>query len=66
VHIELEERIARVLERIAEQQQRDLRDIVHEAVEQYITRQAQAEDFDTAIKRIMGEHAWLLDELAKH
>jgi predicted transcriptional regulator len=63
--VQLEQRLVQQIEMLARQQRRDPAALVQEAVEQYIARQLEEERFDAAIDRIIGEHAWLLNELAQ-
>jgi predicted transcriptional regulator len=65
MQVQLDGQLVRLLQRLAEQQERGVDELVKEAVEQYLIRQQEAAEFDADIRRIMDEHAWLLKKLAK-
>ena len=64
MEIHVDGRLVSLLEEIAALQHREMADILQEAVEQYLSRQ-RAKEFDADVRRIIEEHRWLLDELAK-
>ncbi len=63
--IQIDERIVRRLEEAAQEQQRDVNAIVQEAIELYFARQAEEKQLRADVRRVMQEHEWLLNELAK-
>jgi hypothetical protein len=65
MQIEFEERHIKQLQAIAERQHRELSEVAQEAVEEYIGRHADRDEFSQKIQRFMQEHAQLLSELAK-
>jgi predicted transcriptional regulator len=65
MEVRLDDRLMNVLKDIAAQQGRDVGALVQEAVEQYLLRERERARFDDDIRRIMNEHAWLLDQLSR-
>jgi len=65
MQIEFEERLIKQLQAIAERQHRDLSEVAQEAVEEYISRHADRDEFSKKVRRIMREHAELLNALAE-
>ena len=65
MQIQLDNRIVELLTRLAEKQERDVNKLVKEAVTQYLLNQQAESRFDADTKRIMEEHTWLLEQLAK-
>ena len=52
---------------VAAAQERDLDDVLHEAILEYVQHweAEHLKDFDAEIERIMKEQAWLLEQLGK-
>jgi len=66
LEIQLEDGTLKQLEGIARQQGREVNGVVITAIEDYINRQQLfVRTFEPMIQRLLQEHAWLLDELAK-
>ena len=64
--IQLEDETLKQLEEVASQQGREVNGVVVTAIEAYIHRHQQfVRTFEPMIQRLLQEHAWLLDELAK-
>jgi hypothetical protein len=63
--IQIEERTLALLKEVAQRRQTSLDEIVRESIEEFVEREARALKLDTIVDRLMVEHAWLLDELAK-
>jgi|GEM_PF-1426453 len=62
--IHIDERLSQRLEEIASKQQRDIADVAHEAIEQYVAQQSDREAFRAKVRKHVNDHAWLLNELA--
>jgi hypothetical protein len=63
--IQIEERTLELLKEVAQRRQISLEEVVRESIEEYVAREARAHKLDQIVDRLMVEHAWLLDELAK-
>lgn len=63
--IQLNEELAQKLETFAREQQRPVDEIVAEAVARFLAQEVDDEALRADIRRIMNEHRWLLDELAR-
>lgn len=61
--IQLETRIVLQLQEIAKQQQREIRDLLIDAIDEYVERNTQETAFRQTVREVMKEHQWLLDEL---
>ena len=61
MQVQLDEKLAKLLETIADAQNRALDDVLEEALQDYLKRH----NFDADIQRILEEHRWLLDQLAR-
>ena len=63
--IQLSADTLKALEKVAEQQRRSVSEVVQEAIESYVASQVRDAQLELDIERIMREHRWLLDELAR-
>lgn len=61
--IQLETRIVLQLQEIAKQQDREIRDLLIDAIDEYVERNTQETAFRQIVRDVMKEHQWLLDEL---
>lgn len=61
--IQLETRIVLQLQEIAKQQQREIRDILVDAIAEYVERHTQETAFRQMVRQVIEEQAWLLNEL---
>jgi hypothetical protein len=50
---------------VAERQHREVADRIQAALESYLASQERMAKFEADVDRILAEHRWLLDELAK-
>ena len=65
MELQLSHDMMQLLEAVAVEQSRDVEAIIQDALVQYLEAQRQSAAFDADIRRIIDEHRWLLDELAK-
>jgi uncharacterized membrane protein YheB (UPF0754 family) len=63
MNIEFKPAVLEKLERLANQQQRSVEDIIESVVEVYVSKQSDVDVFDDMINTLMQEHAWLLDRI---
>lgn len=63
--IQIEERTLELLKEVAERRQISIEEIVRESIEEYVTREARVLKLDQIADRLLEEHAWLFNELAK-
>jgi hypothetical protein len=63
--IQINPKLLKVLETIADQQHRQVNDVIEEVLEAYLASRRVDAEFEAAVERIMTEHRWLLDELKK-
>ena len=63
MNIEFKPAVLEKLERLANQQQRSVEDIIESVVEVYVSKQSDVDAFDDMIDTLMQEHAWLLDRM---
>lgn len=63
--IRLEERTLALLKEVAEKRQISLDDVVRESIEELVAREERALKIDQIADRLLDEHAWLFNELAK-
>ena len=61
--IELDERLTKQLEQIAQKEGRDLNTFVQRTLEEIAKRYTDEDNFDALIDQLMQEHAWLLEQL---
>jgi metal-responsive CopG/Arc/MetJ family transcriptional regulator len=63
--IQINADLLKSLEEVAERQHREVADIIQAALESYLASQERMAKFEADVDRILAEHRWLLDELAK-
>lgn len=61
--IQLETRLVLHLQEIAKQQQREINDILVDAIAEYVERHTNETAFRQTVRETMQAHQWLLDEL---
>ena len=61
--IQLEERIVLQLQEIAKVQEREISDILKDAIAQYVEEHTNASAFRAVVDDTIQRHKWLLDEL---
>ncbi|MEQ8674514.1 MAG: hypothetical protein RLP44_04325 [Aggregatilineales bacterium] len=61
--IQLEERIVLQLQEIAKVQEREIIDILRDAISQYVEEHTNASAFREVVDETIQRHKWLLDEL---
>lgn len=61
--IQLEDRIVLQLQEIARVQEREISDILKDAIAQYVEQHTNETDFRESVRATMQAHRWLLDEL---
>lgn len=61
--IQLEDRIVLQLQEIAKVQEREISDILVDAIAQYVEQQTNASAFREVVQDAIQRHKWLLDEL---
>jgi predicted transcriptional regulator len=65
MQVQIDERLYKQLETLAQKQGTKIDQLVHDAVEDYVEREARALKIDQIADRLLEEHAWLFNELAK-
>jgi predicted transcriptional regulator len=65
VQVQIDERLYKQLEALAEKQGTEVEQLVNDAVEDYVEREERALRIDQISDRLLEEHAWLFNELAK-
>jgi len=63
--IQLETRLVLQLQEIAKKQERDISDILKDAIAQYVERETDETAFRIEVRDLIQTHKWLLDELDK-
>jgi predicted transcriptional regulator len=61
--IQLPTRIVLQLQEIARQQEREISDILQEAIAEYVERHTSETTFRAETQQVIEQHRWLLDEL---
>lgn len=61
--IQLPTRIVLQLEEIAQRQDRDIADLLQEAIAEYAERHTDETNFRHRVRQTISTHRWLLDEL---
>lgn len=65
MQVQIDERLYRQLEQLAQQQGTEVDQLVNTMVEEYVERQTETERFRAEVREAMKKHAGLLDKLAK-
>lgn len=65
VQIQIDERLYKRLEHLAQQQGTEVNQLVNNVVEDYVERQSETEQFRAEVRQAIHKHAELLDRLAK-
>ncbi|MCL4252206.1 MAG: hypothetical protein KJ043_00330 [Anaerolineae bacterium] len=63
--IQLETRLVLQLQEIAKKQEREIADILKDAIAQYVERETDETAFRIEVRDLIKTHKWLLDELDK-
>ena len=63
--IQISADLLKALEQVVEQQHSSLEEVIKTAIENYVATHEKNAKFEADVDRIMAEHRWLLDELAK-
>ena len=63
--IQLETRIVLQLQEIAKQQNREISEILVDAIAQYVEEQTNETAFRQSVREVLTEHQWLLDKLSE-
>lgn len=63
--IQLETRLVLQLQEIAKKQEREIADILKDAIAQYVERETDETAFRMEVRDLIKTHKWLLDELDK-
>ena len=63
--IQLETRLVLQLQEIAKKQEREIADILKDAIAQYVERETDETAFRIEVRDLIQTHKWLLDELDK-
>jgi hypothetical protein len=63
VDIQLDTRIVLQLEELARQQDREIIDILRDAIAQYVREHTGEDHFRNRVRALVQEHRWLLQEL---
>lgn len=63
--IQLETRIVLQLQEIAREQEREISEILKDAIAEYVERHTNETAFRTAVREVIAEHEWLLHELVE-
>ncbi len=62
--IQLETRIVLQLQEISRAQDREIDDLLVEAIAEYVEKHTNETAFRAEVRQAIGDHRWLLDELA--
>ena len=63
MHIQLEPRIVLQLQAISEAQNREISELLKEAIDEYVESRTDETAFRERVRATMQTHRWLLDEL---
>lgn len=63
--IQLSKRVVLQLEELADQQGREIDDLLVEAIEQYVKRNTHEDEFRESVRAALRDHHWLMRELAE-